>query len=174
MDVIFDIDGTLANAEHRLHHIKDPTYWRGVPPRPDWDTFLSDELVGLDDAIPQTWAILEAFLNNPGVRLIFITGRKESTRQMTVSWFSDKDCPHRAGSAWYWEERQGSGGIVGPVIYMRKNGDRRPSSTVKRELLNQARADGYNPTLVFEDRADDTAMWRSEGLLCCQVAEGNY
>ena len=34
--------------------------------------------------------------------------------------------------------------------------------------------DGYDPRLVFEDRKEDTAMWRDEGLLCCQVAEGDY
>lgn len=28
--------------------------------------------------------------------------------------------------------------------------------------------------VVFEDRNDDTAMWRRNGLLCCQVADGNY
>lgn len=172
MDVIFDIDGTLANAEHRLHHIKDPAYWRGVPPRPDWDTFLSDELVALDTAIPQTWKLLEYIIESFDNRVLFITGRKESSRKMTTSWLLDQDCPIRFPAA----SRIQLLGWPNPVptLYMRKNGDRRPSSTVKRELLNQARADGYNPTLVFEDRADDTAMWRSEGLLCCQVAEGNY
>lgn len=172
MDVIFDIDGTLANAEHRLHHIKDPAFWKGVPPRPDWDTFLSDELVALDTPILQTWMLMLHILESNKNRVLFITGRKESSREMTVSWLMNKDCPIRHSAVSYLH-------LIGwpnpvPTLYMRKDGDRRPSHDVKRELLNQARADGYNPTLVFEDRTNDTAMWRSEGLLCCQVAEGNY
>ena len=40
MDVIFDIDGTLVNIEHRLPHImKKPK---------DWDTFRKPELKELD------------------------------------------------------------------------------------------------------------------------------
>ena len=52
--------------------------------------------------------------------------------------------------------------------------DGRKSPAVKREGLIEALKDGYDPMLVFEDRKEDTAMWRAEGLLCCQVAEGNY
>jgi hypothetical protein len=65
------------------------------------------------------------------------------------------------------------GGLY-PPIFMRLIGDRRPSHVVKREGLLQARAEGFDPKLVFEDRKDDADMWRAEGLLCCQVAEGDY
>ena len=181
MDVIFDIDGTLADASHRLHFIKDMRYWTQSPsnpegvPKPDWESFLSDEQVSKDAPISQTWALLETMLyDQENFRVIFITGRNESTREMTLDWLTKQNCPFRGNSAHRWEYRKRSGGMTGPVVYMRSVGDRRPSDAVKRDLLNKARADGFNPTLVFEDRKDDTAMWRSEGLLCCQVAEGDY
>lgn len=171
MDVIFDIDGTLANAEHRLHFIIPPVVnslfdKEGIQQRSefqkDWDSFLADEHVSKDTAIPQTWEILESLLiaNN---KVIFITGRPERQRQCTVDWLMR----HIA-----WEHATPV--AISGYLYMRQDGDRRPSHVVKEESLQRARAVGYSPTLVFEDRADDTAMWRRNGLLCCQVAEGNY
>lgn len=173
MDVVFDIDGTLANAEHRLHFIKDSAYFvpsaKGLRDhRPDWASFLSDEMVAKDTPIPQLWRVLSGFANSFN-RVLFITGRPDSQRFMTWEWLMsfDRFCEHRTNAA-HWLHR------FPERLYMRRTGDRRPSHEIKRELLQQARQDGYNPTLVFEDRKDDTAMWRSEGLLCCQVAEGDY
>lgn len=162
LDVIFDIDGTLADATHRLHWIKDMAFWTngsdGKPPRPNWDMFLSDELVAKDGYIPETWAIMSALVE-AGARITFITGRPESQRDTTFQWLKGRER--------YLDLNYSR-------LYMRKTGDRRPSHEVKRDLLNQARKDGFKPTMVFEDRVDDTAMWRSEGLRCFQVAEGNY
>lgn len=174
-DVIFDIDGTLADASHRLHFILNPNP-ENYEFKKDWDSFLSDEQVAKDAPIPQTWALLGSMLENPrDYRVIFITGRPERTRQMTYDWLTWRHCPVRlpASHAWYYRTKV-MGKRQGPILYMRKDGDRRPSHEVKRDLLATARMDQFNPTLVFEDRADDAAMWRSEGLLCCQVAKGNY
>lgn len=80
----------------------------------------------------------------------------------------------------FWLVRMAKAYCYRPIIvaqaplYMRKAQDRRPSHVIKGELLEQAREEGYDPQLVFEDRKDDTAMWRAKGILCCQVAEGNY
>lgn len=175
MDVVFDIDGTLADATHRLHFINDMQHWaqpEGKLPRPDWESFLADEHVGKDEPIPQTWKLMHLLLKEGNTRVIFITGRKESTRAMTEKWLTTK-CKVRAPAVSYMELRAWPNSPC-PRVYMRADGDRRPSYVSKEENLQRARADGFNPTLVFEDRADDTAMWRRNGLLCCQVAEGNF
>lgn len=175
IDCIFDIDGTLADASHRLHFIKDPAYWVApkvglVPAKPDWDSFLSDEQVAKDAPIPQTWEVLSSLLKNRYNRIIFITGRSNKTWNMTVDWLLDWRCPVRSSAAQLLRPTPDN-----PlVIYMRREGDRRESHVVKRELLQQARADGYDPKLVFEDRRSEARMWREEGLLCCHVAEGDY
>lgn len=140
------------------------------PPRPDWESFLSDEQVAKDAPMPATWRILESLLKNRDNRIIFITGRSDKTWEMTTNWLLDWRCPIRGASSRLLRPTPGSL----PVIYMRKEGDRRESHIVKRELLQKARADGYDPKLVFEDRRAEARMWRDEGLLCCQVAEGDY
>lgn len=175
MDVVFDIDGTLANASHRLHHVvKDPNRVYESPFRKDWDSFLSDELVAKDAPIEPTWEILTSLLAT-GNRVIFITGRPEDQRQITYDWLYTQHCSVRALAHFHWRQRQKSGGSGGsPIIYMRKSGDRRLSHIVKGELLESARMDGFKPKIVFEDRIEDTKMWREKGLICCQVAEGNY
>lgn len=171
MDVIFDIDCTLANPAHRLHFIKDMAYWtctEGKPPKPDWASFMHIDQVSKDTAIVPAWEILYSLLCTSN-RVIFITGRSEDQRQMTYDWLTDLSCEYRSLAIWEMQRLNSM-----PTIYMRKSGDRRPSHIVKEEGLMAARADGFNPTLVFEDRADDTAMWRRNGLFCCQVAVGNY
>lgn len=157
-DVIFDIDGTLADANHRIHFIKDPSRWVGVPPRPDWGGFLDNSLVSKDTYIPETWFLMD-LLFEAGSRILFITGRPESQREMTWKWLSSFR-PHLDHNY--------------NRLYMRKTGDHRPSDIVKGELLDRAIADGFDPKMVFEDRIQDTAMWRSKGLRCFQVAEGDY
>lgn len=176
IDCVFDIDGTLADAKHRLHHIiPDPNVVYEKPFKKDWDNFLSDELVAKDAPIKQTWELLYSLLRQHH-RVIFITGRPEAQREVTYNWLYDDhlQCPIRSFAAHHWRYMQKSGGITGPVLYMRKNGDRRLSHIVKGELLEKARMDGFDPKLAFEDRIEDTKMWREKGLLCCQVAEGNY
>lgn len=156
MDIVFDIDGTLADAMHRLHFIEGE--YR------DWDNFLSEDQIAKDGPIKPIWEILNAMHNN-GHRIIFITGRNVKTYDQTLKWIQDmaNERAHEYGHEEF------------PIIYMaRSENDRRPSDVVKRLGLQQAREDGYNPQLVFEDRSHDAAMWREEGLLCCQVAEGNY
>lgn len=173
MDIVFDIDGTLADVSHRLHFIKDPKFFVAPlrkPLKPDWETFLSDEQVAKDTPMPATWEVLTSLLKNRDNRIIFITGRSDKTWNMTVDWLLDWRCPVR---------KQASRLLCPtpdelPVIYMRKEGDHRDSHVVKRELLHQARADGYDPKLAFEDRRSEARMWREEGLLCCHVAEGDY
>lgn len=163
MDVIFDIDGTLANAAHRLHLIQT----HGAK---DWETFLSDEMVAQDTPIEPVWRTLIALASNPATRILFITGRPETQRMTTYHWLTDGSCPIRAPFVDAVERASDK-----PVMLMRAEGDRRPSHIVKEGKLDVARkAMGYNPVLVFEDRKHDAEMWRRNGLICAQVAEGDY
>ena len=176
MDIIFDIDGTLADAKHRVHLINDPANWvvvNGKPPRPDWGGFLDNEMVAQDIPIPQTWAIMRSLLINHA-RICFITGRPDSQRDMTWSWLTEMSCPIRYALSGYLNSYDYGRDQPKHRLLMRTSGDHRPSDVVKGELLQEARSLGYVPTMAFEDRIQDTAMWRREGLLYLQVAEGNY
>lgn len=54
---------------------------------------------------------------------------------------------------------------------LRPEGDHRPDTRLKAEWMEQ---EGRKPDLVFEDRASMVAMWRSHGIICCQVAPGEF
>ncbi len=58
-------------------------------------------------------------------------------------------------------------------LYMRPDDNVQPDAEVKRAILHELRKK-YNIWYVVEDRAKVVEMWREEGVLCLQCAEGNY
>ena len=74
---IFDIDGTLANCDHRLHYVKNK-------PK-NWDAFYSECMS--DHVIWPVAEMLELFRKN---HLIYIvTGRPERNRDLTELWLNN-------------------------------------------------------------------------------------
>src|SRR5690606_7719792 len=61
-------------------------------------------------------------------------------------------------------------------LIMRIDGDHRPDHEIKREWLYQFKKENPEEVImgVFEDRQGVVDMWRSEGLICYQVAPGNF
>lgn len=146
MDVIVDIDGTVADLTHRRHFIAS---------RPkNYDAFFA--AVKQDVPIQPVVDAVKA-LRGAGNQLIFVSGRPERTRHDTLDWLE------------YHARIQ-----VDPVLCMRKDGDYRPDDIVKEELLAKLRQDGYDPKLAFDDRNRVVAMWRRNGIICAQVAEGDF
>lgn len=84
-----------------------------------------------------------------------MTGRPESTRRDTEEWLKRQGLP------------------TGPIA-MRVDGDHRPDYSVKREAIERLRANGWDPVLAIEDRRQVVDMYRAEGLICLQCAEGNF
>ena len=72
--VIFDIDGTLADHRHRLHHI---TSW----PKNHEAFFAAMHLDGVHPAVVELARILDQTGN-----LVFVSGRPDRYRQVTVTW----------------------------------------------------------------------------------------
>jgi phosphoglycolate phosphatase-like HAD superfamily hydrolase len=54
---------------------------------------------------------------------------------------------------------------------MRKAGDHRPDDVLKREFLEDA---PRRPDIIFDDRKRVVDMWRSLGIPCFQVCEGDF
>ena len=74
---IFDIDGTLANCDHRLHHVKNK-------PK-NWDAFYDG---CMDDQV--IWPVAEMLELFSKYYLIYIvTGRPERNRALTESWLEN-------------------------------------------------------------------------------------
>ena len=86
-------------------------------------------------------------------RVIILTGRDESAREVTEKWLKDHN-------------------VVYDSLIMRKIGDYRSSDIVKKELYEQYILDNYNVWLVLEDSQKCVNMWRNEGLTCLQPNNG--
>jgi len=141
---LFDIDGTLADCSHRIHHIeKSPK---------DWATFFS--AVHLDSPIPHLIGLAQR-LSVAGTAIVYVSGRSDQCRNETAIWLDRHSLP------------------FGP-LYMRKEGDHRDDDIIKIELLAQLRADGYEPIMAFDDRTRVVNAWRSAGIPCAQVAPGDF
>jgi hypothetical protein len=147
MDIIFDLDGTLADCSHRLHFIQNK-------PK-NWKAFFD----GMDSDAPIAPTIALAHsLYGSYDNLIFCTGRPVSHYDVTQAWL----------------EKYVGDWTLGCPLYMRPYKDGRPDYVVKEELLGKMKADGFDPKIAFEDRDQVVDMWRRNGLICCQVAKGAY
>jgi hypothetical protein len=149
VNVIFDLDGTLADCEHRIPLI------RGTE-KPDWDKF--HEQCVLDKPI---WPVIELAtnLNRRGNNLEIWTGRSEVVRKQTEEWLAQH------GLAYF----------HGTRILMRPKGDTREDVLLKGEWLDEALEFGFfKPNLVIEDRTRMIKFWRSRGITALQCAEGDF
>lgn len=142
---IFDIDGTLADCSHRLHHIK-------VGDKVDWDAFFAD--CAKDKPITHIIQLAQELYKN-GNTILYVSGRSDQCRDATIDWMNAHHCP------------------LG-FLYMRRQGDHRPDHKVKSELLDQIIARGYRPIMAFDDRNQVVKMWRERGIPCAQVADGDF
>lgn len=143
---LFDIDGTIADISHRQHFLDE---------RPkNWDAFHA----ATSDDVPlrHMRIVLRALVNHLGPRhVLYVTGRVEKTRAATVEWLRWYNFPQLR-------------------LLMRPDGDYRDDTILKREMLDQLRAEGFVPLMVFEDRSRVVNMWREVGVPCAQVAPGDF
>lgn len=143
MDIIIDIDGTVADAEHRMHLIAQ---------RPkNYDEFY--RLVANDKPIIPVIRTVRAW-QAAQFRLIFCTGRPEKTRADTEAWLVGHVL--QCGS---------------PKLYMRADNDYRPDTRVKTEAYEKMLAEGFKPVLAIDDRPRICKMWKELGLTVLRVGE---
>jgi len=151
--IICDLDGTLANCEHRVHHVRNK-------PK-NWDAFYAG--VREDEVNHPVLNILDKFLCYEGLRynIIFCSGRPERCREDTVWWLRE------VAHIWYSEHSPDV------QLFMRKDGDYRADNIVKQEILD-TQIDKDRVLFVLDDRQQVVDMWRRNGLTCLQVSEGNF
>lgn len=96
------------------------------------------------------------------VRVFFLTGREDIgvCREMTRQWL----VKHLPEFEYVFDYN----------LIMREMGDHRGDQITKKELYERYIKDNYNVLCVFDDRQKVVDMWRKQGLLCCQVAKGDY
>jgi hypothetical protein len=80
MILVVDLDGTIANNDHRQVFVQE-----GVP-RKDWDKFYDPQLMKEDLPFRDAQSFFDRVSRVDGVHVVFLTGRPERTRGVTAWW----------------------------------------------------------------------------------------
>jgi hydroxymethylpyrimidine pyrophosphatase-like HAD family hydrolase len=143
--VIFDLDSTLFNADHRLHLIQNE-------PK-DWPEFF--RRAAHDTANLWCYSILKD-LRAEGIVPLFVTGRNEGDFEMTRKSL---------------EEHTGSIAVLNQNLFMRSLSDRRKDTEIKREIYQKQIKPHYDVVLAIDDRKRIVQMWREEGILALHCSD---
>lgn len=135
--VIWDLDGTLSDDRARAHFVEVE-----AGRTRDWKSYF--DAIEEDPPIAASIAILHA-MRKDGVRIIYLTGRPEYTRDRTERWLAAN------GLGEY------------DVLMMRPEGERRPAGDFKAEAIAGILA-RYEVVCAFEDRIDVAESLRGAGV----------
>ena len=142
--IVFDIDGTLANVDHRRQFVATkPKNWAA------WNAGMANDTLNEDIK----W-MLDSFRAD-GAIILICSGRGEENREVTKRWLWDN-------------------GIIFDGLFMRQAKDYRKDSIVKVELLQQIREQWGNPFLWIDDRQQVVDAIRAEGIRVLQCAPGDF
>ena len=144
--VVFDLDGTLFNCEHRQEHAR----------KGNWDEFHSrcifDDI--FDDAV--TFARL---LSKDFYHIVGLTGRNEEYRSLTDAVLHKNKIPVTRL-------------LMRPDGDWRPDHELKP--TVLAEYFGNIEEALKHVLVILEDRDKVVKVWRNLGFRCWQVQEGNY
>lgn len=168
--IIFDLDGTIANCEHRRHFVDHKKSWGSENPirqhemdsgkwKPDWKYFY--EACDKDIPITPTIKVFTRLEEYNDIPIQIWSGRCESVREKTVEWLRSN------GS---YDE------LACVPLKMRPIGDFTPDEILKERWLDEAISEGENIDFVFDDRPKVIQMWKRRGIFVfnCQQDEGEF
>ena len=146
--IIFDVDGTIADVEHRRHLVNGDKGFK-----PDWDAFRK----ATEDDTPVQWVcdIAKRYIAQ-GDEVAFFSARNESEREITEKQISQ----------WIGDGHKG--------VFLRPNGDYTPDDEFKSALADKFIDMGGKIDLIFDDRQKVVDMWRDKGFTVVQVADGDF
>jgi hypothetical protein len=137
--VLFDIDGTIANIDHRLHYLRRENI--------DWTEFESQ--CEYDLPIPATVAMLRA-LSQSGKQIWLWTGRTVGVEAMTKIWLERHSIPYHQ-------------------LLMRPEGTFLNAASLKKRWLNDSPVPKERVICAFEDEPRIVEMLTGEGLTVFHV-----
>ena len=145
MNIIFDLDGTLALVDHRRHYVNKPN--------PDWDAFY--RMCVNDPPNVPIVKLYNELQSNPKNHIEIWSGRSKIVLPQTEAWLIKHNLHYNK-------------------LLMREIGDNTPDDQLKESWLDSLTSIKRFNLMVFDDRDKVVAMWRRWGITCCQVAEGNF
>jgi len=143
--VIFDVDGTLADANHRLHFIKGDK----DSGKRNWGAFFRE---AIKDSPYEHVRLMNHFFDDAGFFIYLITGRPSNLRKDTEDWLAKHNIRYDS-------------------LLMRPATDRRPDYESKKDLFVQEGINKDEVVCVFEDRLQVAKMWKELGLQVCVCGE---
>ena len=143
---MFDIDGVLADANHR----QDVLFSGGR--RKNWKAFFA---AAGDDALIEEVARLTTLLDRE-LRVVLLTARPTSNRTITLEWLARHQ--HLR-----WD-----------LLVMRPEGDYRSSPEAKQLAVQELRREGFDLQLAFDDDRRNVDMFHAEGIPCIYIHSGYY
>ncbi len=143
--VIFDLDGTLALIDERRKVLNNK-------PK-NWEAFF-DNMINDEPNIPIV-EVYNALAATHKFSMLIVSGRPEKYFEESKRWLYNNN-------------------IIFDALYMRKNNDRRDDSLVKKDILDEILSSGFNVILSVDDRTSVVNMWRKNGIVCLQCADGDF
>ncbi|GAA3536358.1 NIF family HAD-type phosphatase [Aeromicrobium panaciterrae] len=140
--VIFDMDGTLCDTSSVLHLIEG-----------DDKNFWAFHAASAD-CPPHADVVAAAKAeHDAGRAILVVTSREFQWRDTTLTWLTKHDVPHEA-------------------LYMRVVGDYRKDVTIKTDILQQIKDDGFNVLAAWDDKPAVLDLWRENGIDVHAVGQG--
>jgi hypothetical protein len=143
--VIFDMDGTLADASERQHYLKKEPQ--------DWEGFIAE--MHADAPIEVLVDLYREMCRSDFYGVVVLTGRPERYKKMTEEWMEKHDLPLRP-------------------IYCKPDNDERHDLVFKRDAYQSFIAEGNEVAFVVEDRNSVVAMWREIGVVCLHCFDADF
>lgn len=148
--VICDLDGTLSLFNPRRKDGSVDVRVPGAHVRDPYNAYKCDE-----DTLNEPVATVLQAMARDGYKIIFCSGREDCFRPQT-----EKFINKHLGIEYQ--------------LFMRATDDQRKDSIIKSEIYEGQIAPNYNVHFVLDDRNQVVEFWRSRGLTCFQVADGNF
>ena len=142
--VCVDIDGTLADVDHRLHFVR-------TEGRKNWKSFF-DEMK--NDGVNK-WCvdIMKRFRKDH--LIVLCSGRPDNYREMTEAWLKKHEIPY-------------------DFLFMRQRNDSRNDSIVKENILDFELLPRFRINFVVDDRPSVCRTWRGRGLTVLQCNDKEF
>lgn len=141
---IFDLDGTLADNNHRQHLLEGD--------HQDWDSFF--EACDKDKPIMPVIDCARSLFYG-GHRIYILSGRSAKVQQKTEKWLDDHKVPFNK-------------------LVMRPEENYIPDEELKWKMVKDHIGNPNRIQAVFDDRQKVVDMWRENGIKCFQVENNDF
>lgn len=140
--VFLDMDGTLFNNDtHAQEFFKEGE-------KPDYENFYKSIVSAPVNS--KVRDMVNSMYDNDELTVFAVTGRTDDHAEYLIEALSKSDAKISQ-------------------LYMKQQGDGRPSSEHKREILHKLQKDGMIVVNAIEDRAKDIKMFQTEGIMVSTV-----